>query len=69
MAGASVPAVDDERCAGITQTGLQCRRPGNPWCYQHRPPTKALNFDATADGDDAQPAEDQDALFPVRERR
>ena len=57
--------MDDERCAGITQTGLQCRRAGNPWCYQHRPPTHALNFDAAQERPD-EPSEDQDALFTER---
>lgn len=53
--------MDDDRCAGITQAGLQCRRPGNPWCYQHRPPSHALNFDAARERDE--PIDEQDTLF------
>lgn len=52
--------MDDDRCQGITQNGLQCRRAGNPWCYQHRPPADSMNFDAHPDRDENQ---DQDALF------
>ncbi|MGO4958288.1 hypothetical protein ACTQ49_13635 [Luteococcus sp. Sow4_B9] len=53
--------MDEERCNGITQQGLQCRREGAPWCYQHRPPSEAMNFDAHTERDDEN--EDQERLF------
>ncbi|MEL4504421.1 hypothetical protein AAEX63_06610 [Luteococcus sp. H138] len=56
--------MNDERCSGITQSGLQCRRPGSPYCYQHRPPSDSLNFEAHRERED-EPAEDQDELFPL----
>lgn len=51
----------DDLCEGITQSGLRCRRVGNPYCYQHRPPADALNFEAHQARDED--AEDQDSLF------
>lgn len=51
----------DDLCEGITQSGLRCRRVGNPYCYQHRPPADALNFEARTERDEQ--AEEQDALF------
>ncbi|WP_420175038.1 hypothetical protein [Luteococcus sp. OSA5] len=53
--------MEDERCNGITQQGLQCRRPGEPWCYQHKPPSEAMNFEAHQDRDEA--GDDQESLF------
>lgn len=69
LTGSALPArrsddvlVPEALCQGITQRGLQCRRPGNPYCYQHRPPSDALNFEA-AGRDDQGPADDQEELF------
>lgn len=59
--------MDDERCAGITRAGLQCRRPVTPWCHQHRPPSHALNFDAATERDE-EPGDGQDTLFGAPER-
>jgi len=55
-------AVGDQQCEGITKAGLRCRRPGNPYCHHHRPPSDSLNFEARREpgpGDD----QDQDSLF------